>query len=108
MPMRVLFYFVLGYVAGSWVRETARRNGSTDLALPSVPLMSAQTVDSLIEITGIGPFFEQALNTLGIWTFSDLAREDADTLAERLGGRISAERIRRERWIEQARERARR
>jgi predicted flap endonuclease-1-like 5' DNA nuclease len=104
--MRVLFYFVLGYVAGSWVRQTARQDESPDLALSAGRLMSAQTVDPLIELTGIGPVFEQALNTLGIWTFSDLAREDADALAERLGGRISAERIRRERWIEQARERA--
>src|SRR5687767_15981721 len=100
--MRVLFYFVLGYVAGSWVRDASRRQGTSDLALPSVQSMGAQTVDPLVEITGIGPVFEQALNTLGIWTFGDLAREDADALAERLGGRISAERIRRERWIEQA------
>ena len=105
--MRVLFYFVLGYVAGSWVRDASRRQAASDRALPSVQSMSAQTVDPLVEITGIGPVFEQALNTLGIWTFGDLAREDADALAERLGGRVSAERIRRERWIEQARERAR-
>ena len=107
--MQVLIYFLAGYFAGWWVREaTQGRNADNSYSLPSTPTLNAQTVDPLIEITGIGPVFEQALNTLGIWTFSDLAREDADALAERLGGRVSAERIRRERWIEQAGERARR
>ena len=106
--MRLLIYLLLGYAIGWFVRDywqPARSLRARD-AVPSLPVAHVQTADSLVEIQGIGPVFEQALRGIGITTFDDLARQDADALAEKLGGRVSAERIRRERWIEQARERA--
>jgi predicted flap endonuclease-1-like 5' DNA nuclease len=63
--------------------------------------------DALIDIKGIGPKFVEMLHAAGITTFEQLAAYDADSLAEKLGGRVTAERIRREQWIEQARERTR-
>jgi predicted flap endonuclease-1-like 5' DNA nuclease len=72
---------------------------------PPKPNPSAQP-DPLIEIDGIGPTFVKALNNIGIWTFADLAAQDADSLAERIPARVTADRIRRDRWIEQARARA--
>jgi|FLYN01.1.fsa_nt_gi large subunit ribosomal protein L21 len=66
-----------------------------------------QAKDDLTLINGIGPAFEKALNAAGIYTFTQLAEQDPDDLASRLTARITAERIRRDRWIEQARELAR-
>jgi predicted flap endonuclease-1-like 5' DNA nuclease len=67
---------------------------------------AAVTPDPLTEINGIGPAFEQALNALGIYTFAQLAAQDAVTLAEQMDARgITAERIQRDRWIEQAQSR---
>ena len=63
--------------------------------------------DDLTLINGIGPAFEKALNAAGIHTFAQLADQNPEGLAGRLATRISAERIRRDRWIEQARELAR-
>jgi predicted flap endonuclease-1-like 5' DNA nuclease len=73
-------------------------------APPSPP--AAAPADALTDIEGIGPTFEQALNKLGIHTFVDLSRQNADDLAVRLSARVTADRIRRDRWIEQAQERA--
>jgi large subunit ribosomal protein L21 len=58
--------------------------------------------DPLTAINGIGPAFERALNAIGVYSFADLARQDADDLAARLTARVTAERIRRDGWIEQA------
>jgi len=63
--------------------------------------------DDLTLINGIGPAFEKALNAIGIFTFAQLAEQDARSLADKMNARITAERIRRDRWIEQARELAR-
>lgn len=98
--LRFLTFFLIGLVCGLWARETL---------LPPAPRRAAHAegaADALIEIVGIGPAFSQALQDAGIVTFAQLARQDADALAERLGNRVPAERIRRERWIEQARERS--
>ena len=57
---------------------------------------------SLTIIDGISPVYEKALNALGIVSFAQLAEQNPDTLAERVGAPIIAERIRRDRWIEQA------
>lgn len=56
--------------------------------------------DSLTDIKGIGPAFEQALNAIGIRTFADLARQRPEALAAQLGARVTVERVRG--WIEQA------
>lgn len=63
-------------------------------------------VDNLLDIKGIGPTFVNRLNDLGITSFAQLAEENPQDLAEKMGGRITAERIAREDWIGQAKARA--
>ena len=58
--------------------------------------------DDLTRIKGVGPAMAEALYALGIRSFGQLAAQDAESLAARLPARISAARIVRERWIEQA------
>lgn len=89
----VFFGFVLGQL------KTPARAEAEQSAL------SQQRPDPLTEINGIGPAFEQALNAIGIFTFAQLAQQDPDDLANRLGVRVTAERIRRDGWMEQARAR---
>ncbi len=64
--------------------------------------------DPLTEINGIGAVLAERLNEIGIWRFEQLAQidgEDLQWVAARL--QISASRIERDRWIEQARALAR-
>ena len=56
----------------------------------------------MTRIHGINPVYEKALNALGIVSFAQLAKQDPETLAERMGVPITAERIRRDGWVEQA------
>jgi hypothetical protein len=56
----------------------------------------------LTRIDGIGPAYEKALNALGVVNFAQLAVQDPEELAERMDGRVTADRIRNDRWIEQA------
>jgi predicted flap endonuclease-1-like 5' DNA nuclease len=114
--MRSLVYFLLGLILGYWINEYLRSDSNTRTQTQaSEPVRVAReaakppalpTPDPLVEIKGIGPSFEQALNALGIYSFAQLAAQDADDLAIRMNVRVTAERIRRERWIEQARERS--
>lgn len=99
--MRTLMQLLLGIGLGLWLRDALYHRESARPARPE----SADDA-GLRTITGIGPVFENALHKLGIRSFAQLAEQNADTLAQRLGAPASAERIRRERWIEQARERA--
>jgi predicted flap endonuclease-1-like 5' DNA nuclease len=72
--------------------------------LPPAPQpVSRRAPDPLTEINGIGPAFEKALNAIGISSFAELAKQNADELAQRLPVRVTADRIRRDGWIEQAR-----
>lgn len=88
-------------------RETAPAAPAPAPAKPPAPRASnSRAKDSLVEIEGIGPAYERALNALGIFTFQQLAQQDADALAAGMSARVTAERIRRERWIEQAKKRA--
>ena len=89
----MFFGFALGQLAGPARARAAE------------PVSGGQQPDPLVEINGIGPAYEQALNAIGIFTFDQLARQDADALAARLPVRVTAGRIRREGWIEQARAR---
>jgi predicted flap endonuclease-1-like 5' DNA nuclease len=59
--------------------------------------------DLLHEIRGIGPVYERALHALGIGSFAQLVEQDPDDLAGRMNAVVSAKRIRRDCWIEQAR-----
>lgn len=65
-----------------------------------------QQQDPLTDIIGIGPVFERALNAAGIYSFRQLAGYTPEALALKLRGitTISPDRIRSERWIEQAQE----
>ncbi len=133
--MRVrLQFFILGLVAGWWLsrqnidwQQAARLleewvtpptpEPAAKVAAVEAPSVSTRVApeqalesgepDPLTEIKGIGPTFEHALRQAGITTFAQIAALDADTLAEKLDGRVSGERIRRENWIAQAQERAR-
>lgn len=123
-----LLLFLVGLLIGSWIArpappspatptrqpQTARpesvtpANGIAAHAYTAAPAaMQPAQPDALIDIKGIGPKFVEMLHAAGITTFEQLAAYDADSLAEKLGGRVTAERIRREQWIEQARERTR-
>lgn len=107
--MRRTFYllivFALGsYIIRNWLQQPVTRSSSVVVRkrTPTTPMK-----DSLTQLDGIGPAYERALNALGIFTFADLAVQDADTLASRLSAvRVTAVRIRRDRWIEQAAERS--
>ena len=113
-----LIWFFLGFAIGAWIGRPLKPSPSQSSA-PDAPRSgkartfqrpAAATVvapvtgkpDDLTAIKGIGPAFVDKLKVLGITTFADLAGQDPDALAQRLGGRPTAERIRRERWIEQA------
>ena len=62
-----------------------------------------QIRDPLTEISGIGPVWKRVLNRLGVFTFEQLAGQDPEDLAGKMRARITAERIRKDRWVEQAR-----
>jgi predicted flap endonuclease-1-like 5' DNA nuclease len=62
--------------------------------------------DDLKEIVGIGPILEHTLQSLGLRTFAQIATitpEDIAMLIVKVDSSI-AERVLRERWVEQARE----
>lgn len=59
--------------------------------------------DDLKKIKGIGPVLERKLNSLGITTFSQIAKLDDNGVAEIDAVLNFKGRIQRERWIEQAR-----
>jgi capsular exopolysaccharide synthesis family protein len=64
--------------------------------------------DPLTDIRGIGPVYEEVLRALGISTFAQLGKQDAEHLAHTMRADVTAQRIRRDRWIEQAQELSRR
>lgn len=118
-----LFLALFGGIAGwFWLKE--REVTKPVLRVPPVPPTpetppkpdvppvesapsEAPTPDPLTEINGIGPAYEKALHELGIYTFAQLAEQSAEALAERLDNpRLTAERIERDEWIEQAKARA--
>ncbi len=71
------------------------------LSLPT-PKAEANRVDDLTIIDGIGKTYARVLNELGVKTFRELARRDPAELSRQSNGRISAERIRHQDWIGQA------
>jgi len=112
-----LIWFLFGFLIGAWIGRPlkpspsqaptldvpkAERVRSVQAPAATVFAPVAAKQDDLTAIKGIGPAFVEKLKALGVTTYADLARQDPDILSERLGGRPTAERIRRERWIEQA------
>lgn len=110
-----LFWFLLGLLIGSWLMRPIRTSAPTQssLAAPApAPSEAAKTAsfsaappapDDLLLIKGIGPVFVKMLHEVGITHYADLAAHTPESLSAALGGRVAAERIERERWIEQAR-----
>jgi predicted flap endonuclease-1-like 5' DNA nuclease len=100
-----IIVFIFGLMIGMWLermmqpRPLYAPTQSTPVRVPP----AASKADPLTEIKGIGPAFEQALNDNGIRSFADLARQNPDVLAAKLGARVTAERVRG--WIEQAQDR---
>lgn len=108
-------YFLIGLLLGvllAWYLEADSvpvKEHSEPLPLPDAPRPAApkkqSTKDPLTDIEGIGPAYERALNTLGIFTFAQLAEQTAESLASNMTARVTAERIQREKWIQQAKAR---
>jgi len=74
---------------------------SASLNLPednSVPM------DDLTIIDGIGKSYARLLYEMGVTTFAELAERDPGEIARQSRGRISAQRIRNQDWIGQARQ----
>jgi predicted flap endonuclease-1-like 5' DNA nuclease len=122
---RILF-FILGILIGSWLLRPIQREERPaappapakpaappkPAASPTAPAFKAAPPtatsaqpDALIDIKGIGLVALERLNELGIVTFAQLAAETPESLAEKMGGRTTAERIAREDWIGQAKAR---
>lgn len=112
--MKRIVYFLLGllfgFLLGRWqsaspVTAPSAPPTRPPAPTPKPPVKEPDTPDDLTEIDGIGPAFAEALRAIGIVTFRQLAAQNPETLAEQMGGRVTAARIRRNAWIEQARER---
>lgn len=77
------------------------------VSAPAAPAQPAELPpDDLKEIVGIGPILEHTLQSLGLKTFAQIATitpEDIAMLIVKVDSSI-AERVLRERWVEQARE----
>jgi predicted flap endonuclease-1-like 5' DNA nuclease len=107
---RVILVVMLGYYFVEWWLNQQKSPASpVKVAPPTKPTPSSpqNNRDPLVELDGIGPAYERALNALGIYTFAQLAAQNPDDLAMRLASvRVTTARIRRDRWIEQAAARA--
>jgi large subunit ribosomal protein L21 len=101
---------MLGYYIVEWWLNQQKASMPSVKVSPPVkpnPVSPKSSRDPLAELDGIGPAYERALNALGIHTFAQLAAQNPDDLAMRLSSvRVTAVRIRRDRWIEQAAARA--
>jgi predicted flap endonuclease-1-like 5' DNA nuclease len=62
------------------------------------------TADDLTVIDGIGATYARVLTDAGITSFATLAEQNPETLSEKLEHRVSAQRIRNDDWIGQARQ----
>jgi len=99
------------YIIDWWLNQQKQVAASVKVGPPVKPQAPSSTVsrssDPLTEIDGIGPAYERALNALGIHTFAQLATQNPDDLAGDLSSvRVTAARIKRDQWIEQAAARA--
>jgi predicted flap endonuclease-1-like 5' DNA nuclease len=115
-----LLITIFGFVFGFWwLRDRQATTPALQEEKPQIPKRPKPTTpqthsaaeanepDALTEINGIGPAFEKALNALGIYSYAQLAQQSPEDLAERLDVRVTAERIARDEWIEQAKHMAR-
>ena len=104
--MQRMIYFLLGILIGYWLGQMSHP------APPPAPPRPAPRPepepepepDNLTEIKGIGPSYEQMLNQMGIYTFSQLAQQQPAALAAKIK-RVPQEHL--ADWIEQAHSRSR-
>jgi predicted flap endonuclease-1-like 5' DNA nuclease len=103
-----LWYLIIGFFFGLFIGQLTSKNTSTAGQYQAgIGVRHLPPADDLSEIDGIGPAYVRALHGLGIINFEQLAAQSADELAARMQSvRVTAERIRRERWIEQAQSRS--
>ena len=106
---RLILVLMVGYYFTKWWLDQQQKHAAAPAKVaPSVKSQApnataSRSSDPLTEIDGIGPAYERALNALGIRTFAQLAVQNPDDLAARLTAvRITAARIKRDQWIEQA------
>ena len=105
---RVIFLLMVAYFFYEWWRSQQPQAAVPVRTKPPVKSHSpsakpTRDKDPLTEIDGIGPAYEKALNAMGIYTFADLAAQNPDDLAANLKSvRLTAARIKRDQWIEQA------
>lgn len=76
-----------------------------DQHMRAIDATAADQPDDLTLINGIGPRFAEALHTVGISRFAQLAEQDPDDLANKLAPYVTirAQRIHDNDWIGQAR-----
>jgi hypothetical protein len=98
----LLLSFAVSVLIGWWLIEEEERLRQRSEWMPQ------DEADDLTLIDGIGKRYAQVLNELGITSFAQLARQDPAELSQRMGSRVSAERIRNQDWIGQARQYSRR
>ncbi len=103
---RVILVLMLGYYLVEWWLNQQKSSVSSAKVVPPVKSTTSSPTrisDPLADLEGIGPAYERALNALGIHTFAQLARQNPEDLAMQLSAvRVTAARIKRDRWIEQA------
>jgi len=89
---------------GATAPSQTRQNGSQlSLQMEQTNAAKGQQKDDLSKIHGIGPAFAKTLNKMGLHTYIQIARwkpEDIDKVAKKLY--TAPERIKRDRWIEEA------
>ncbi len=79
-------------------------NETPSLNFDSFGVADASQKDDLKKISGVGPFIENKLNGIGIYTFDQISRfskEDIDTVTELI--KFFPGRIERDNWTDQAR-----
>ncbi|MBI5316243.1 MAG: hypothetical protein HZB34_09745 [Nitrospirae bacterium] len=84
-------------------RQTRQSGSQLSLQMEQAQAAIAQQKDDLSKIHGIGPAFAKTLNKMGLHTYIQIARwkpEDIDKVAKKLY--TAPERIKRDRWIEEA------
>ncbi|MCC7447152.1 MAG: DUF4332 domain-containing protein [Anaerolineae bacterium] len=74
------------------------------MASLNLPEDNSVPIDDLTIIDGIGKSYARLLYEMGVRTFAELAERDPGELARQSRGRISAQRIRNQDWIGQARQ----
>jgi hypothetical protein len=103
----LLLSFAVSVLIGWWLIEEEQRLRQRSEGTQHEE-MQPDAADDLTLIDGIGERYARALNELGITSFAQLARQDPAELSQRMNSRVSAERIRNQDWIGQARQYSRR